>query len=153
MEQIKSRPYSPKKACEACVFGSGPHAAWCHEAVSGWTPESNPISGDHWRREYTPPYALHDCGHGQLTREIQSVVLLVGRIAEEYADRMMESRDGTCRAIALSRMQDQLVKFFVDFDRLRTAQLDDLRDRLTSAIALERPSFIIKKRWSDCPGR
>ena len=31
MTDLMSRPYAPstEKCCERCVFGSGPHAAWC----------------------------------------------------------------------------------------------------------------------------
>lgn len=37
---IQSLPYHPHMACEACVFGTGPHAAFCekrptHEPLSG----------------------------------------------------------------------------------------------------------------------
>lgn len=31
--QIKSRPYSPSMACEACVFGKRDHAPWCRATI------------------------------------------------------------------------------------------------------------------------
>jgi hypothetical protein len=34
MTDLMSRPYAPstEKCCERCVFGTGPHAAWCERA-------------------------------------------------------------------------------------------------------------------------
>lgn len=30
-EPIYSRPYRPQMCCEACVYGHGLHAEWCHK--------------------------------------------------------------------------------------------------------------------------
>lgn len=82
MSDLVSQPYhpDPDHCCEACVFGRGPHADWCH-ALATWEGEGGAPAAHHGWMEAVVPFTAQELADATALRTAISARLDSGTLA------------------------------------------------------------------------